>query len=292
MELELDAQEINVGGFRADLRCKNTVDDSWVLIENQLEATDHRHVGQLLTYAAGLDAHTVIWIAKTFRQEYRAMLDWQNRITDERYRFFGIEVKVWQIEDSARAVQFDVVSSPNDWSRGVSRDTQHAANQELSETQQRQVRYWTGLREHMNDNGSSVNCPAPTTRNYLQFSIGRTTFTVQAWVASSKREIGIRLYMAGDFSKAHYHLLKEQQKEIHDEFGEPLEWNELPTSERSRISLSKQDTDPLDENNWPQQYKWFTAKLERFDHVFRPHIRSLIAEDWIPFDSEDKTLYI
>ena len=292
MELELDAQEINVGGFRADLRCKNTVDDSWVLIENQLEATDHRHVGQLLTYAAGLDAHTVIWIAKTFRQEYRAMLDWQNRITDERYRFFGIEVKVWQIEDSARAVQFDVVSSPNDWSRGVSRDTQRAANQELSETQQRQVRYWTGLREHMNDNGSSVNCPAPTTRNYLQFSIGRTTFTVQAWVASSKREIGIRLYMAGDFSKAHYHLLKEQQKEIHDEFGEPLEWNELPTSERSRISLSKQDTDPLDENNWPQQYKWFTAKLERFDHVFRPHIRSLIAEGWIPFDSEDKTLYI
>lgn len=292
MELELDAQEINVGGFRADLRCKNTVDDSWVLIENQLEATDHRHVGQLLTYAAGLDAHTVIWIAKTFRQEYRAMLDWQNRITDERYRFFGIEVKVWQIEDSARAVQFDVVSSPNDWSRGVSRDTQRAANQELSETQQRQVRYWTGLREHMNDNGSSVNCPAPTTRNYLQFSIGRTTFTVQAWVASSKGEIGIRLYMAGDFSKAHYHLLKEQQKEIHDEFGEPLEWNELPTSERSRISLSKQDTDPLDENDWRHQYKWFTAKLERFDHVFRPRIRSLNAEDWIPFDSEDKTLYI
>ena len=220
------------------------------------------------------------------------MLDWQNRITDERYRFFGIEVKVWQIEDSARAVQFDVVSSPNDWSRGVSRDTQRAANQELSETQQRQVRYWTGLREHMNDNGSSVNCPAPTTRNYLQFSIGRTTFTVQAWVASSKGEIGIRLYMAGDFSKAHYHLLKEQQKEIHDEFGEPLEWNELPTSERSRISLSKEDTDPLDENDWPQQYKWFTAKLERFDHVFRPRIRSLNAEDWIPFDSEDKTLYI
>ena len=68
-----------------------------VLIENQLEATDHRHLGQLLTYAAGLDAATVIWIAKTFRSEHAAMLDWQNRITDERYRFFGIEIKVWQI---------------------------------------------------------------------------------------------------------------------------------------------------------------------------------------------------
>ena len=75
IDLELEAQEINIGGFRADLLCKNTVDDSWVLIENQLASTDHTHVGQLLTYAAGLDASTVIWIAKTFRREHRAMLE-------------------------------------------------------------------------------------------------------------------------------------------------------------------------------------------------------------------------
>ena len=80
MELELEAQEINVGGFRADLLCKNTEDDSWVIIENQLGTTDHKHAGQLLTYAAGLDAFTVIWIAKTFRSEYRAMLDWQTNL--------------------------------------------------------------------------------------------------------------------------------------------------------------------------------------------------------------------
>ena len=285
IDLELEAQEINIGSFRADLLCKNTVDDSWVLIENQLAPTDHTHVGQLLTYAAGLDASTVIWIARTFRREHRAMLDWQNRITDERYRFFGVEVKVWQIGDSDRAVQFDVVSSPNDWSRGVGRDTRRAANQELSETEQRQIRYWTGLREYMNDN-SSVNCPAPTTRNYLQFSIGRTTFTLQAWVASTNREIGIRLYMAGDFSKAHYYLLKEQQEEIHNEFGETLEWHELPENERSRISLSKADTDPLDENGWPQQYKWFTATLELFDEVFRERIRGLNADDWVVVDED------
>ena len=284
IDLELEAQEINIGGFRADLLCKNAIDDSWVLIENQLAPTDHTHVGQLLTYAAGLDASTVIWIARTFRREHRAMLDWQNRITDERYRFFGVEVKVWQIGDSDRAVQFDVVSSPNDWSRGVSRDTRRAANQELSETEQRQISYWTGLSEYMNDNDSNVNCPAPTTRNYLQFSIGRTTFTLQAWVASTNREIGIRLYMAGNFSKAHYYLLKEQQEEIHDDFGETLKWHELPENERSRISLSKAGTDPLDENDWPHQYAWFTAKLERFNQVFRPRIRTLNAADWIPED--------
>ena len=284
IDLELEAQEINIGGFRADLLCKNTVDDSWVLIENQLAPTDHTHVGQLLTYAAGLDASTVIWIAKTFRSEHCAMLDWQNRITDERYRFFGVEMKVWQIEDSPRAIQFDVVSSPNDWVRGVSQNTQRAANQELSETEQLMRKFWAGLREYMNDNGSSVNCPAPTTRNYLQFSIGRTTFALQAWVASTNEEIGIRLYMAGDFSKAHYYLLKEQQEEIHNEFGKMLEWHELPENERSRISLSKADTDSLDESDWPQLYKWFTATLERFNDVFRSRIQALNAADWIPED--------
>ena len=89
------------------------------------------------------------------------MLDWQNRITDERYRFFGIEVKVWQIEDSARAAQFEVVSSPNNWTRGVSRDTQRAANQELSENTTMEDKILDRFARVLHvDNGSSVNCPA------------------------------------------------------------------------------------------------------------------------------------
>ena len=288
IELELKAQEINVGDFRADILCKNTEDDSWVIIENQLEATDHRHVGQLLTYAAGLDAYTVIWIAKTFRSEHCAMLDWQNRITDERYRFFGIEIKVWRIEDSARAAQFDVVSSPNNWTRGVSRDTQRAANQELFDGRQWRLRYWTGLREYMVNQGSSVNCPAPATRMYLRFSIGSSSFFMQASLASSEKNIlRIWLYMKGDNAKAHYHLLKEQQEEIHNEFGETLGWSELPMVERSCIYLSKQYTDLLDENDWPHQYEWLTTQLERFDRAFRPRINALNAADWIPEDDDE-----
>ena len=284
IELELEAQEINVGDFRADILCKNTEDNSWVLIENQLEATDHKHVGQLLTYAAGLDAYTVIWIAKTFRSEHCAMLDWQNRITDERYRFFGIAMKVWQIGDSDRAAQFDVVSSPNDWSRGVNRDTQNIADQESSGTRQWMRRYWTGLREYMIDKDSSVNCPVPTTRRYIQFSIGRTNFSIMAWLAHTRNEIGIWLYVRGDNAEAHYRLLEEQQEEIRHEFDGKLEWNELPGNKSSRICLSKVDTDPLDENDWPDQYEWLTAKLELFNEVFRPRIRALDAADWVPED--------
>ena len=161
LELELEGQEINVGDFRADILCRNAVDGSRVLIENQLEGTDHSHLGQTLTYSAGLDIHTVIWIAKEFRAEHRAALDRLNEITKEDFQYFGIEVKVWQIGDSARAPQFEVVSSPNDWSRTVSQNTQRAVNSELSETQLQKEKFWIEFRDYMIQKGSHLRCPKP-----------------------------------------------------------------------------------------------------------------------------------
>lgn len=279
MELEFVEQEINVGSFRADILCKNTVDASWVLIENQLATTDHRHFGQILIYAAGLDASTVIWIAKTFREEHRAMLDWQNRITDERYRFFGIEIKVWQIEDSARAVQFEVVSSPNDWSRGVARDTRRAAEKQYSETQESHLRFWMGLGEYMTEKGNSLKFPTPGPWRYIVWSIGRTGFYIETHLVPTRNEISIRLCINTDHPEADFYLLQEQQDEIHNAFGETLQWHELPGNKRSRIGLTKVDTDPLDENDWQHQYQWFTEKLELFDKVFRERIKVLDAAD-------------
>lgn len=84
LDLELSSREQSVGPYRADIVCKDTITDSWVLIENQLERTDHTHLGQLLTYAAGLDAVTIVWIAPRITDEHRAALDWLNEVTDER----------------------------------------------------------------------------------------------------------------------------------------------------------------------------------------------------------------
>ena len=109
LDLELEAQEKNVGNFRADILCKDTLTDTWVLIENQLERTDHSHLGQLITYAAGLDAVTIVWIAHRFTEEHRAALDWLNEVTDEAINSsiaesgddpillsFGITVPLWR----------------------------------------------------------------------------------------------------------------------------------------------------------------------------------------------------
>ena len=130
MGLEIEGVEISGEGFRADILCKNE-DGTHVLIENQLGETDYSHLGQILTYAAGLNVQTVIWIAKKFKDEHRAALDRLNEITDEHYQYFGVEIKVWKIGDSARAPQFEVVSSPNNWRRVVSRNRQREINKNL-----------------------------------------------------------------------------------------------------------------------------------------------------------------
>src|ERR1051325_7974151 len=119
IELEIEAHEKTVGRFRADILCKDIETGRWVLIENQLERTDHSHLGQLLTYAAGLDAVTIVWVAERFTEEHRAALDWLNERTDEKITFFGLEVELWRIGDSAVAPKLNIVSKPNDWTRSV-----------------------------------------------------------------------------------------------------------------------------------------------------------------------------
>jgi hypothetical protein len=111
IELEFVATEKCIGGFRADILCKNNLDNSWVLIENQLEAADHKHLGQLLTYSACLEAKNIIWIASSFTKQHCATLNWLNQITDQRFNFFGVEIKLLE-KNGVKFVDFLVVSKP------------------------------------------------------------------------------------------------------------------------------------------------------------------------------------
>ncbi|MDA8007907.1 MAG: DUF4268 domain-containing protein, partial [Gammaproteobacteria bacterium] len=114
--LEVEEQESSVGGFRVDLLCKDE-DDRTVIVENQLEKTNHKHLGQLLTYAAGKDAVVVVWVSTKFTDEHRAALDWLNEKTEEDVQFFGAQIEVWQIGDSQAAPKFNLVCMPNEWSK-------------------------------------------------------------------------------------------------------------------------------------------------------------------------------
>lgn len=288
MDLELEGQELDVGDFRADILCKDTVDGSRVLIENQLERTDHNHLGQILTYSAGLDIHTVIWIAKEFREEHRAALDRLNEITNENFRYFGIEIKIWQIGNSACAPQFEIVSSPNDWSREVSQETRRAETEESSEARLQRKRFWAQFRELMIQEGSQLQSRKRKSTRSVYFDIGRLGFMLGGWQRLNRKDIGVSIYMTGQNSKAYFELLKEQRQEIDRKFSTQLVWWESPKGKDRRVYLKKDNIDLTDEADWPNQHAWLASKLELFDQVFRPRIKALNAADWDPPEDEDE----
>jgi len=119
IELELTSQEVAVEAFSADILARNPQDNSVVLIENQLEVTDHTHLGQIMTYLAGLAAQTVIWIAPNFRDPHLSAIRWLNENTSEGFSFFAVRLRVVRIGKSPFAPIFEVVEQPNDWNRDI-----------------------------------------------------------------------------------------------------------------------------------------------------------------------------
>lgn len=281
IDLELEAQEKSVGPFRADILCKDIGTGSWVLVENQLERTDHSHLGQLLTYASGLEAVTIVWIAARFTEEHRSTLDWLNKITDESFRFFGLEVELWRIGDSPAAPKFNIVSKPNDWSRSVAQAARAIDESELSDTRLKQRSYWDAFHQALDKAAGPVSgTRKPQPQSWMGYSIGRTGFNLGAVMIRPKGQIRAELYIAGDQAKSFFHLLQEQKQAIEQELGYELDWEELPNRRDCRISVYMTNVDPEDERDWPRQHEWLAAKVNDFHRAFINRVRDLDADEW------------
>lgn len=283
LELELEAQERAVGPFRADILCKDIGTNAWVLIENQLERTDHSHLGQLLTYASGLEAVTIVWIAARFTEEHRSTLDWLNRITDETFRFFGVEVELWRIGDSAAAPRFNIVSKPNNWSKMVNQAARAIDDAELTTTKALQLAYWTAFGLTLVARGGPLARERKAQpQSWMSYSIGRTGFGVNASMARPKQQIRAELYMSSPSAKAWFYLLHSQKAEIEADLGYKVDWEELPEGRDTRISIALNNTDPEDESDWPRQHEWLAARLSEFHRVFVTRVKQLNADTWRP----------
>jgi hypothetical protein len=281
MDLELEAQEKNVGPFRADILCKDTGDGSWVLVENQLERTDHNHLGQLMTYAAGLHSVTIIWIAARFTDEHRAALDWLNEITEEKFKFFGLEVEVWKIGDSAAAPKFNIVSKPNDWTRSVSTAARNLSDQELNPRQENFIEYWGALSNYIREHSNILRPQKPSHYHWTSFSIGRSGFWIHAVGATKDEWLAVDLTIPGNDSKAFFHLLEQERTEIEEELGFAVEWLELPERKNSKLRIYRNGLNPMDKDKWLDHFKWFHETLESFHRVFKDRIKNLNIEDWV-----------
>lgn len=278
IELELEAQERAVGPFRADLLCKDIDNDRWVLIENQLERTDHIHLGQLLTYASGLDAVTIVWIAARFTEEHRSTLDWLNKITNESFRFFGLEVELWRIGASPAAPKFNVVSKPNEWSSSVAKAAGAIDAGELSETEAMRERYWAALNLKLEEIGGAVSGKRkPQPQSWMHYKIGRSQ-RIGGAMNIQKSQIRGEIYLRGPAAKTFFRLLKKQENEIESELGYRLDWQELPEGQDCRIAVHT-DADPTDEADWPRQHEWLAKRINEMYRVFAPRVSAALMTE-------------
>lgn len=282
LELEVEAQEKSVGPFRADILCKDTASQTWVLIENQLEKTDHTHLGQLITYAAGLEVATIVWVATHIRNEHRAALDWLNEHTAEQFSFFGLEVELWRIGESAIAPKFNVVCQPNDWTRSVSSAAKGTSDAGLSETQQLQLEYWSDLRDLMISADGAVRPTKAHPQGFIDFSLGKSGIWISAVVRMRDKGISVLLTIGTSESLAYFKLLEANRDEFDAKFGEALEWMERPGNKQKHVRISLHDADPQDRNDWPRQHAWIHDKVEKFHATFSAAAKALDSSEYIP----------
>lgn len=273
IDLEVQGEEQNVGMFRADILCKDTLTDKFVLIENQLERTDHSHLGQLMTYAAGLDAVTIIWIARTFSDEHRAAMDWLNSITDDTINFFGIEIEVFRIGDSLPAPMFQIVSNPNNWSKSMRSSTKSPSK--LTPTKQLNLEYWEALTKYFQESDTFLKCQKPMPQYWMNFSLGRSNVHFSATVSMRDDFIRIELILGGNGGKNLFFKLKNKfEEEANEEFEHKLTWYELPDVKASTVEIRK-SANTSNRGEWKEQFEWFRENLEKMDEYFRPRIKKL-----------------
>jgi uncharacterized protein DUF4268 len=272
IDLELIRTEKDVGDFSCDIHAHDTGRNRPVIIENQLEQTDHRHLGQLLTYAAGLDAAVIVWISPEVREEHREALDWLNRHTDDRIEFFGVTLEAISIDGSKPALQFRLVAFPNAWSKTVKSE----ALGEVSEKRQRYRQFLQSVIDELRDKHQFTNARVAQPQNWYAFSSGTSDITYNASFAAGDRlraELYINLPDATQ-NKLVFDKLQAKKDEIQAKIG-TLDWERLDHRRASRISLVRPNTSIDAATAQADEVRtWLVQGLLKMKSVFGPLLQT------------------
>ncbi|HBT20703.1 MAG TPA: DUF4268 domain-containing protein [Peptococcaceae bacterium] len=273
LDIEIVEREGEVGSFFVDLVGKELGSGRTVIIENQLEPTDHAHLGQLITYTAGREAEIVIWISPQFREEHRQALDWLNENTGEDQAFFGIEIKLIKIESSKPAPLFEVVSKPNEWQKSIARQ-----KKVISTRGEAYQEFWTALLAKLREKAPNVtNAKKGQPQNWCSIGAGRTGFSHTASFKINNR-VGVEVIIDTgdrDNNKLYFDRLYNQKDEIEKELGFLLSWERLDNTQSSRVGVYRDGSIDEDEQKLEEIQDWIVEKLIRFKRVFDKYIKKL-----------------
>ncbi|PIR38216.1 MAG: hypothetical protein COV34_01215 [Candidatus Zambryskibacteria bacterium CG10_big_fil_rev_8_21_14_0_10_42_12] len=262
IDIKLIQTEASVGKFNVDILAEEENTGKKIVIENQLEATNHDHLGKIITYASGYEANIVIWVVKEAREEHRQAVDWLNEHTDEDLAFFLIQIELWQIGMSPFAPKFEMISKPNDWAKTIK---QSVGSNKVTETKAQQLQFWEQFKNYAKDHNTNLRLQKAYPHHWMNVSIGSSHAHMALSMSSFDEVMRTELYIPDN--KEIYNFLYKQRDKIEKEFGMKLEWMELPERKASRIKV---ETSGLIDNTdeWETYFAWLQKTAEDFQRVF------------------------
>ena len=262
IEISLIRTEASVGKFNVDVLAEEENTGRKIIIENQLESTDHDHLGKIITYASGFDASIIIWIVKDIRDEHKQAIDWLNEHTDEHANFFAVKMEVWQIGDSPYAPKFQVISQPNDWAKAIKKS--HTKN-DLSEIKLMQLDFWTEFRKYGKENNSKLRFRKPFPQHWYDISVGDARAQLSLVTDTRNNKIRCEFYIPDN--KELYTKLESYRSDIENMLDYKLEWMYLEGKKASRVKTTI-SADISKTEKWEEHFSWLLETSEKFQKVF------------------------
>lgn len=261
-------KEVFVGSYRCDLVGKDEVTGEKVIIENQLETSNHDHLGKIITYASGLDASVIVWIVKEAREEHRSAIEWLNNNTSTSINFFLIEVHAYQIGDSLYAPKFEIVEKPNGFIKNAK---SQGGSGEYNRSQSERLEFWNRFNEILVDRGKPFNVRKATTDHWYDVAIGVSGVHVSMTLVNKEGCIGIELYISDD--KELYDQLESSKDEIESKLGLQLDWQRLDDKKASRIVYRIPGLNFDNHSNYDQLMNEMIDKAVAFSKVFKKYVK-------------------
>jgi len=271
VDIKLIQTEANVGKFSVDILAEEESSGRKIIIENQLEDTNHDHLGKIITYASGYDAEIIIWIVRDYREEHQKAVDWLNEHTDEHVGFFLIKIELWQIEGSNPAPKFEVIVSPNEWAKAIKTD---AASGELTDTKIQQLDFWKKFKDYVRTNDTKIRLQTPRPQHWYDVSMGSSDAHVALTINSRENLLGCEIYISKN--KNLFNFLRERKEEIEKEISEKAEWVDAAVT--SRIKIKKEVAGVFDQNEAENYFSWLYEKTVLFQRVFGKYFKEFKNE--------------
>lgn len=224
------SKETYVGSYRCDLFAKDETTGIKVIIENQLEMSNHDHLGKIITYASGLDAKVVVWIVKEAREEHRSAIEWLNNNTNSNVNFFLIEIHAYKIGNSDNAPMFQVIEQPNDF---IKNNKSTNSNDTMNKSQSQRLEFWNQFNNVLVERGKPFNIRKATTDHWYNVAIGTSDAHIDITLVNKDSVIGVELYITDN--KGLFDKLYQKKDEIENDLGFKLDWRRLNNSKASRI---------------------------------------------------------